>query len=84
MHTLKQDVFHGLRLLWKAPAFTVVAALTLALGIGANTAIFSMVKSVQNRTPFLLGFRVTLPSVEARGRWREWGRMGKSSRRHHS
>jgi predicted permease len=43
MHTLKQDVFHGLRLLWKAPAFTVVAALTLALGIGANTAIFSMV-----------------------------------------
>jgi predicted permease len=43
MHTLKQDMFHGLRLLWKAPAFTVVAALTLALGIGANTAIFSMV-----------------------------------------
>jgi len=43
MHTLKQDVFHGLRLLWKAPAFTIVSALTLALGIGANTAIFSMV-----------------------------------------
>ena len=43
MHTLRQDVVHGLRLLWKSPAFTLVTTLTLALGIGANTAIFSMV-----------------------------------------
>ena len=43
METLRKDLVHGLRLLWKNPAFTVVAALTLALGIGANTAIFSMV-----------------------------------------
>ena len=37
-------------------------------------------KSVQNRTPLLLGFRVELPSVEAIGRWRERGRMGVGDR----
>ena len=40
---LKHDVLHGLRLIWKSPAVTIVSALTLALGIGANTAIFSIV-----------------------------------------
>ena len=43
MYTLRQDVIHGVRLLWKNPAFTLVSALMLALGIGANAAIFSMV-----------------------------------------
>ena len=37
-------------------------------------------QSVQNRTPFLLRFCVALPSVEARGRWRERGRMGRRFR----
>ena len=36
-------------------------------------------QSVQNRTPFLLGFSVVLPSVEATGRWRERGRMGQKA-----
>ena len=43
---LARDVSHGLRTLRRTSVFTAVALLTLALGIGANTAIFSIVNGV--------------------------------------
>ena len=48
----RQDILHTLRLLRRSPLFTITAAVSLAIGIGANTAIFSVANSLLFRPPF--------------------------------
>src|SRR5581483_1294676 len=61
MKTVFQDITHGFRLLLKRPGFTVIAALSLALGIGENTVIFSLINTTLLRPlPFSHSYRLVV------------------------
>jgi len=68
MTSVWQDVRYGLRVLAKSPSFTAIAILTLALGIGATTTIFSVIDSVLlNPFPYKNADRLATPSIRLRG-----------------
>ena len=66
---MRKDFLHAARRLWQSPVFSLTAILTIALGIGASTAIFSVTNAVLLRPlPYKDPERLVLPWVEMRAR----------------
>jgi putative ABC transport system permease protein len=77
METLRQDIRYALRNLSKAPGFAVVAVLTLALGIGASTAIFSILENIlMEPFPYPDAQRYMFPEIHDTERNEPGGRNG--------
>src|ERR1051325_6035787 len=74
MRNFFRDLLYGVRMLRKSPGFTAVAVLTLALGVGANTAIFQLIDAVRLRSlpvkdpQRLVGVKLA-DTTGARGSW---------------
>jgi len=85
--TFIRDARLGIRLLWRQPGFTVVALLTLALGVAANTAIFTVVyATLLAPLPYEHGDRIVMVwsrvqnnrNGSAAGTYEEWKRRARS------